>query len=209
MIDLWTVATANGQKASIMLEEAGLAYTVHVLDLSAGDYKKPEFLAINPVGKVPVIRDSEGPGGQPVTIFETIAIVFYLADKTGVLRPRDGLEHVKVLQWASIVASGFGPAFSNRVVFDLFAPEKVPFAETFFTGEAHRYYKVMEAQLSRTAYLVGDDYSLADVLAYPVAATSANTLAGGLDPYPNIRRWRDRIAVRPAVRRGMAVPAKS
>ncbi len=207
MIELWTAATGNGQKASIMLEESGLDYTVHALDLSAGDYKKPEFLGISPVGKIPVIRDSDGLNGAPVTVCETTAIVFYLAEKSQILCPRDGLERVKILQWASIVASGFGPAFSYRVAFDLFAPEKFPFAETLFTKEAHRYYKIMEAQLSSTAYLTGEGYTLADVLAFPVAASSATMLEGGLEPYPHIRRWRDVIAARPAVKRGMQIPA--
>ncbi len=207
MIELWTAATGNGQKASIMLEESGLDYKVHVLDLSAGDYKKPEFLRITPIGKVPVIRDPKGLDGAPMTIAETTAIVFYLAEKSQILCPRDGLERVKILQWASIIASGFGPAFSYRVAFDLFAPEKFPFAANLFTKEAHRYYKIMEAQLSSTPYLTGEEYTLADVLAFPVAATSAAMLEGGLDPYPNIRKWRDIIAARPAVQRGMKIPA--
>ena len=207
MIELWTAATGNGQKASIMMEESGLDYTVHALDMRAGDYKKPEFLSVSPIGKIPVIRDSEGLDGTPVTVCEALAIVFYLAEKSQTLRPRDGLEQVKILQWASLIASGFGPAFSYKVRFELFAPEKSPFALQLFTQEAHRYYKIMEAQLSSTDYLIGPDYTLADVLAYPVAASSAKMLEGGLEPYPHIRRWRDVVALRPAVQRGMKVPA--
>jgi len=207
MIDLWTAATGNGFKASIMLEESGLDYQVHALDLSAGDYKKPEFLAINPIGKIPVIRDQDGLEGGPVTVAETTAIVFYLAEKSGVLRPHNGLEQTRILQWASVISSGFGPAFSFLVAFDLFAPEKIPFASHFFVKEAHRYYNVMEAQLSRTPFLVGESYTLADVLAFPVAASSAGRLEGGLEPYPHIRRWRDVVARRPAVQRGMKIPA--
>ena len=207
MIELWTAATGNGQKASIMLEESGLDYKIHALDLSAGDYKKPEFLAITPIGKIPVIRDEEGLDGDPVTVAETTAIVFYLAEKSGVLRPRNGLEQIRILQWASIISSGFGPAFSYLVAFDLFAPEEIPFASNFFVKEAHRYYKIMEEQLSCTPFLVGDVYSLADVLAFPVAASSAARLEGGLEPYPHIRRWRDAVAQRRAVQRGMKIPA--
>ncbi len=206
MIDLYTVATANGQKASIMLEEVGLPYRTHVIDLMKGQHKSPDYLAINPVGKVPAIIDHDT-GGDPVTVFETPAILIYLAEKTGMLMPSDPAARAQMFIWFSVICAGVSPAFTGQFIFGTMAPEKIPYAIQYFDGEVARFLTALDGRLAKADYLAGDAYSIADVIAYPVAATSVPRLKDGIAPYPNLKRWADLVAQRPAVQRGMAVPS--
>lgn len=204
MIDFYAVATANGQKAAIMLEEVGVDYRTHLIDLIKGEHKSPDYLAINPVGKVPAIIDRDT-GGDPVTVFETGAILLYLAEKTGKLMPTAAAERAAMHVWMHVVAAGASPAFTGQFIFGTLAQEKVPSAIAYFLAEAARFLEAIDGRLAEAEYLAGGSYSIADILAYPVAVTSAGRLEDGLDPYPNIRRWRDQLAPRPAIQRGMAV----
>lgn len=207
MIDLYTVATANGQRASIMLEEVGLPYEVHVVDFASGGHQAPEFLAINPLGMAPAIVDRDGPDGQPINVFETLAICYYLADKTGKLLAPDGRARAEAHKWAVMVAADLGPVFSGQFYFKVAAKPPVDYGVELFEGRAHRYLKVMDQQLGQTEYLAGDDYTIADVMAYPSATTSAARLDDGIGAYTNLARWIETVGARGAVKKGMAVPA--
>ncbi|MEL7030155.1 MAG: glutathione S-transferase N-terminal domain-containing protein [Pseudomonadota bacterium] len=187
MIDLYTCATANGQKASIILEECGLAYKAHTVDLYAGEHRSPAFLAINPVGKVPAIVDAEV-AGEPINIGESLAICYYAAEKTGKLLPERPAERAAMHQWASVAASGFGAAFSGLFWARHLAPEQPDWVAQRFIDEAERCFAAMNDRLGESEFLAGADYSIADVLAYPVAATSSKTLDAGIEPYANIHR---------------------
>ena len=201
MIDLFTSATANGQKVSVMLEECGLDYRVHVVDMVAGDHLSPSFLALNPAGKIPVIVDTEGPGGRQVALAQSMAIVLYLAEKTGKLMPVDPGERAEAYRYMSLVASDASAAFSGLFVFTVLQPE--PGAAAYFRAQAERQLRVLDQRLAETPYLAGQTFSVADLLAYPVAATSSKMLPGGIADYPNLSRWAAAIGTRPAVRRGM------
>lgn len=171
MIDLHTTATANGYKASIMLEEVGLPYRVIDYDLSKGEHMKPEYLALNPVGRVPTIIDHDAPG-VPVPVYGTAAILLYLAEKTGQLLPATIAERVRTYEWLGVVSSDIGPAYSGQFVFNVIAPEKHAWAIDFYDRLCLRLLAPMESRLGASRFLAGDDYSIADVIAYPVAAVS-------------------------------------
>ncbi len=204
MIDLYTWSTPNGRKVSVMLEEVGLEYTVHPINILEGDQSTPEFIALNPNGKIPAIVDSDGPGGEPISMFESGAILIYLANKTGKLYPEDERQRYEVLQWLMFQMGGVGPFFGQANHFRRFAKEQVPYAIERYTKEAHRLYRVMDARLAEVEYLAGD-YSIADVATYPW--TARHPWHGiELDEIPNLKRWFDAISARPAVERGMAVP---
>ncbi len=206
MIDLHTTATANGYKASIMLEELGLEYRVHDYDLTKGEHLRPEFLAINPIGRVPAIVDHDSVGYEDVVVCGTAAILQYLAEKTGRLMPSDLAGRARVHQWVGIVSSDVGPAFSGQFVFNVIAPEKHPWAIQFYDNLCLRMLNAMETQLGRSQYLAGSDYSIADIIGYPVAAVSMKRFPGNFDSHPNIGRWAAEVASRPAVQRGMKIP---
>lgn len=206
MIDLHTVPTANGYKASIMLEEIGLPYRVEMYDLLKGENLKPELLALNRVGRLPVIVDHDVEG-DPLSIYGSAAILQYLAEKTGRLLPKTGRERAKVIEWLGIVSSDISPAYSGQFVFNVVAQEKQPWAIAFYDRLCSRLIQVMEDQLATSAFLAGTEYSIADILAYPVAAVSMKRFPGTLDAHPNIARWSSTIGARPAVQRGMKVPA--
>lgn len=206
MIDLYTYPTPNGRKVSIMLEEIGLPYAVHVVDITKGEQFKPDFLALNPNNKIPVIVDHDGPDGKPYTVFESGAILIYLADKTGsALLPRDRRGYFDTLQWLMFQMGGLGPMFGQNHFFRHFASEKIPFAIERYTKESERIYGVMNKRLAQTAYLAGAQYSIADIAAYPWVAAYGRQ---GIDlaAFPEVRRWHDQIAARPAVQRGFNVP---
>jgi GSH-dependent disulfide-bond oxidoreductase len=207
MIDLHTTPTANGYKASIMLEETGLPYRVHDYDLTKGEHLAPAYLAINPVGRMPTIVDNEG-AGAPVTVYGTAAILLYLAEKSGRFLSRELASRARVYQWVGIVASDIGPAFTGQFVFNVLAPHKDAWAIEHYNKLCARLLAPMEAQLARTPYLAGDEYSIADIIAYPVAANSMKRFPGSLDGHPNIARWAAQVGARPAVQRGMAVPRR-
>ncbi len=205
MIDLYTAATPNGRKASIMLEEVGLAYTVHHVDIGAGEQFEPAFLGISPNNKIPAIVDSEGPGGEPVSVFESGAILIYLAEKTGCLMPSDARQRLDVLQWLMFQMGGVGPMFGQANHFIKFASEDVPYGKTRYRNEVMRLLGVMERRLAEVPCLAGD-YSIADVATWPwvMRAEWYDTDWGR---FPHVRRWYDAIAERDAVRRGVAVPS--
>src|SRR5258708_21894640 len=166
MIDLYTWGTPNGRKVSIMLEETGLPYRVHKVDISKNEQFKPEFLALNPNSKIPAIVDQEGPGGKPLPLFESGAILIYLAEKTGKLLPTDPAARYTVLQWLMFQMGGVGPMFGQVHHFLRAAPEPVPYAIERYGKETRRLYGVLDVQLGKAAYLAGE-YSIADIATYP------------------------------------------
>lgn len=201
MIDLHTVATPNGHKVSIMLEEVGLPYTVIPYDIFSGDQFKPEFLKLNPNNKLPVIVDHDPPGGgEPFAVFESGAILAYLADKTGQLWPADLRERHTVLQWLMFQMAGLGPMHGQAHHFVRYAPDRLPYPTQRYLHEAQRLLGVMERRLAQQPYLAGD-YSIADIACWPwIRATRLISLS--LDGYPQLQRWYQAVADRPAVVRG-------
>jgi GST-like protein len=205
MIQLYTWGTPNGKKVSIMLEEVGLPYEVHPVNLQQGDQLKPEYLAINPNNKIPAIFDDEGPGGTPFTLFESGAILMYLAEKSGKLWPADMRRRYTVIQWLMFQMGGVGPMFGQANYFYRLE-EKVPYAIERFHKEARRLYNVLDQELARRDYLAGD-YSIADIATYPwVWRHEMHHVK--LEEYPNVKRWYDAISQRPAVQRGMEIPKR-
>jgi GSH-dependent disulfide-bond oxidoreductase len=203
MIQLYTWATPNGKKVSVMLEEVELLYEVHPINIAKGDQLKPEYLAINPNNKIPAIIDTDGPGGKPLKLFESGAILMYLAEKTGKFLPQEMAKRYEVIQWLMFQMGGVGPMFGQANYFYRLE-EKVPFAIERYYKEAIRLYKVLEQILGNRDYLAGE-YSIADVATYPwVGRHDGHNVK--LEEFPNVRRWFDVISQRPAVKRGMAVP---
>jgi GST-like protein len=203
MIQLYTWATPNGKKISIMLEEVELPYEVHPINIAKGDQLKPEYLAINPNNKIPAIIDTEGPGGKPLKLFESGAIMMYLAEKTGQFLPQEMAQRYEVIQWLMFQMGGVGPMFGQANYFHRLE-EKVPFAIERYYKEAIRLYKVLEQTLGLRDYLAGE-YSIADIATYPwVGRHDGHNVK--LEEFPNVKRWFDTISQRPAVKRGMAVP---
>jgi GST-like protein len=205
MIDLYTWSTPNGRKASIMLEETGLPYAVHRVNIGQSDQFKSEFLAISPNNKIPAIADSEGPDGVPYSLFESGAILIYLAEKAGKLMPAVPAVRYRVLQWLMFQMGGVGPMFGQAHHFLRFAKEKIPYAMRRYSDETARLYRVLDKQLSDHEYLA-DDYSIADIATYPWVARHEWQQID-LATYPNVKRWFDAISARPAVQRGMKVPS--
>ena len=204
MIDLYTWSTPNGRKVSIMLEETGLPYRVHKIDISKNDQFKPEFVALNPNSKIPAIVDQEGPGGKPLPLFESGAILIYLAEKTGTLLSKEPAARYATLQWLMFQMGGVGPMFGQVHHFLRAAPEPVPYAIERYTKETRRLYGVLDAHLAKAEYLAGD-YSIADIATYPwVARHEWHKVA--LADFPSVERWYKTISARPAVARGMQVP---
>src|SRR5262249_17786885 len=205
MIDLYTWGTPNGRKISIMLEELALPYTVHKIDISKGDQFKPEYIALNPNSKIPTIVDNEGPRGRPFTLFESGAILIYLAEKAGRFYSSDPEGRHLVHQWLMFQMGGVGPMFGQAHHFMRAPREIVPYAVKRYGDEAKRLYGVMNRRLGEAAYLAGDDYTIADIATYPwVARHEWHQVA--LTDFPNVKRWFDTIGARPAVQLGMAVP---
>ena len=203
MIQLYTWATPNGKKVSIMLEEVGLPYEVHPINIAKGDQLKPEYLAINPNNKIPAIIDSDGPDGNPLKLFESGAILMYLAEKTGKFLPQEMVKRYEVIQWLMFQMGGVGPMFGQANYFYRLE-EKVPFAIERYYKEAIRLYKVLEQTLGKRDYLAGE-YSIADVATYPwVGRHDGHNVK--LEEFPNVKRWFDATSQRPPVKRGMAVP---
>jgi GST-like protein len=206
VIDLYTWGTPNGRKVSIMLEEVGLTYKVHPIDISKNMQFTPEFIAINPNSKIPAIIDSDGPGGKPLTVFESGAILIYLAEKTGKLLPGDPRARIETLEWLMFQMGGVGPMFGQRHHFYRAAPEKVPYALERYTKETHRIYGVLDKRLSANEFLAGGAYSIADIATYPwVARWEWHDMSWS--NFPNVERWFKALGARPAVQRGMAVPS--
>ena len=210
MIHLYTWTTPNGRKISIALEELGLAYDVHPVNIGKDEQFRPEFLRIAPNNKIPAIVDDEAEGG-PLAIFESGAILTYLAEKTGRLLPPSGPGRYQALEWLNWQMGGLGPMLGQLGFFAKRAPEKAPLAIERFTTESGRLLGVMDGRLANAPYLGGDAYSIADIAAYPwtVAATTflEDVLREQLAGKPSLKRWLDEIGSRPAVQRGMTIPA--
>jgi len=205
MIDVYTWPTPNGHKVHIMLEECGLPYKVHAVDIGAGDQFRPEFLAISPNNKIPAIVDSDGPDGKPISLFESGAILIYLAGKTGRFLPTDVRGKYKALEWLMFQMGGIGPMFGQAHHFRIYAPEKIGYAIDRYTNEAKRLYGVLDRRLAEVAYLAGE-YGIADIATFPWAR-SHERQGVDLADFPNVKRWFDAIAARPAVQRGVQVLA--
>lgn len=203
MIDLYTFTTPNGRKVSIMLEEVELPYTVHVIDITKGDQFTPAFVAINPNSKIPAIIDRT----TDITIFESGAILIYLAEKTGKLMPLDQKSRFLVLEWLMFQMASVGPMFGQLNHFKRFAPEKIPYAIDRYEKETLRLYGVLDSQLAKHEFICGD-YSIADIATFPwVAAYEFQGLT--LNHHPNLKRWFETIQARPAVQTGMNIPSRN
>ncbi len=200
-IELYTYQTPNGHKASIMLEETGLPYRVHVIDIEAGDQHRPDFLTLNPNNKIPVIVDPD----RQRTVFESGAILFYLADRTGVLQPRTDDEQLTTLQWTLFQAAHVGPTLGQLWNFKIFATEKMPPVIARFERETQRVLGVLDRTLAQRAYLVGD-YGIADVMTWPWVHAAVAKIDVPIDAFSHLSRWYADIGQRPAVRRGLEVP---
>jgi GST-like protein len=205
MIQLYTWSTPNGRKVSIMLEELGLDYETHAINIGKNDQFTPEFIAINPNSKIPAIVDSEGPDGEPISIIESGAILIYLAEKTGRLLPASARGRSVALQWLMFQMGGVGPMFGQVHHFLRAAKEPVPYAIERYTKETQRLYGVLNDRLKDREYLA-DEYSIADIATYPWTARF-EWHKTRLEDFPNVKRWFDAISARPAVQRGMAVPS--
>jgi GST-like protein len=208
MIDLYTAATPNGHKITIMLEELGVPYQLHAIDLSSNAQKTPEYLKLNPNGRIPTIVDMEpGFGGEPFTVFESGAILLYLAEKFGQFLPTEPRARSTAIQWLMFQMGGIGPMQGQANVFFRYWPEKYQPAIDRYQNETRRLYQVLESRLADRAYLV-EDYSIADIATFPWV--NVHSWAGvALDDFPNVAAWRARIRERPAVQRGLAIPGRT
>lgn len=203
MIDLYLWTTPNGRKPLIMLEETETPYRPVWVDISKGEQFEPHFLKISPNNRIPALADLD----TGVSVFESAAILMYLAEKTGRFLPTEGQARMDVLQWSMWQMGGVGPMFGQAYHFKNSAPEKIPYAIKRYEDEAKRLVKVMDGQLEKTEYL-GGDYSIADMLTYPWVAVVSG-LGVSLDEFPNAKRWADAIAARPAVKRSMELKPPS
>ena len=205
MIDRYTWGTPNGRKVSIMLEECALPYRTHAINIGKNDQFTPEFIALNPNSKIPAILDSEGPDGKPISMFESGAILLYLAGKTGKFLPSSVRGKYDALQWLMFQMGGVGPMIGQAHHFLRAAPEKVPYGIDRYSKETRRLYGVLDRHLAKTPYLAAGEYGVADIATYPwIARHEWHQVA--LAEFPSVKRWFDAIGARPAVIKGMAVP---
>ncbi|WP_119304431.1 glutathione S-transferase N-terminal domain-containing protein [Dongia deserti] len=205
MIDLYTWPTPNGHKIHIALEEMGLAYAVHAVDIGEGDQFKPEFLKISPNNRIPAIVDQDGPKGKPLSLFESGAILIYLAEKTGQLLAPSGNARYIAVTWLMFQMGNIGPMLGQTHHFRTYAPEKIPYAIERYTNEAKRLYGVLDRRLGEAEYLAGD-YSIADIATFPWLR-SWERQGVTLSDHRNVERWFHTIEARPAVQRGLQVLA--
>jgi len=207
MIDLYFWSTPNGRKVSIMLEELGMPYKVHPINIGRGDQFKPEFLAISPNNRIPAIVDHEpSDGGAPISVFESGAILLYLADKAGSLIPRDVRGRTEVLEWLMWQMGGVGPMFGQANHFAIYAPEKIPYAIDRYINETKRLFRVLNTRLAHREFVAGA-YSIADIASFPWVKSARENLLKDVTEYPHVVRWLDVIHARPAATRGLAVGA--
>jgi GST-like protein len=204
-IELHTWSTPNGRKISIALEEMGLPYSVHPVNITKDEQFAPDFLKISPNNRIPAIVDPEGPDGQPISLFESGAILIYLAENTGKFMPQDPRARYTALQWLMWQMGGFGPMLGQAHHFRRSAKEQVPYGIERYTNEAKRLYGVLNRHLEKSEFL-SDEYSVADIATYPWAARH-EWHAVDLSEFPAVKRWYDALGQRPAVQKGMAVPA--
>jgi GST-like protein len=210
MLTVYSWPTPNGHKVHIMLEECGLRlgrdWRVQPIDIGAGEQFAPEFLRISPNNKIPALVDPDGPDGRPIALFESGAILLYLAAKTGKFLPASDRQKFKVLEWLMFQMGGVGPMLGQAHHFRLYAPERIDYAVERYTNEAKRLYGVMDKQLTGQRYIAGASYSIADIAIFPWLRGWQNQGIDWVD-YPYLKRWYDRIGARPAVQRGVAVLA--
>ena len=206
MIELYSWPTPNGHKIHIMLEETGLPYRVHPIDIGAGDQFKPDFLKISPNNKMPAMIDSDGPDGKPMSMFESGAMLLYLASKTGKFLPEDIRDRWSTLQWLMFQMGGVGPMLGQAHHFLGYAPEKIPYAMNRYSKEANRLYGVMDRRLAESKFIACGEYTIADMAIMPWLRYPDRQ---GVDiaDYPHVKKWFDGIAARPAVQRGLQVLA--
>ncbi len=204
MIEVYSWATPNGHKVHIMLEECGLPYKVIPVDIGAGEQFDPKFLEISPNNKIPAIVDPVGPDGQPISLFDSGAILVFLAAKTGKLLPASDRGKFETLQWLMFQMGGVGPMLGQAHHFRIYAPQKIDYAIERYTNEAKRLYAVMDKRLAKSTYIAGPEYSIADIAIFPWLRSWKNQ---GIDwnDYPHLKGWFDEIAARPAVQRGVEV----
>ncbi len=203
MIELYAWGTPNGRKPLIMLEEAGVPYTLHKINIGKGEQSQPDYLKINPNAKIPAMIDSDGPGLQPVRVFESGAMLIYLGEKTGKFYGPEPRARIAALEWLMFQMGGVGPMFGQAHHFLRQAPEQIPYAQERYVKEVRRLYGVMNTRLGEADYLAGD-YSIADMATYPwVARFEWHKVA--LGEFPHVERWFKAIAARPAVERAMGV----
>ena len=206
MIDAYSWPTPNGHKIHIMLEECGLPYRAIPVDISTGDQFEPGFLAISPNNKIPAIVDADGPDGKPISLFESGAILIYLAGKTGKFLGKTDRDKYQTLQWLMFQVGGLGPMLGQAHHFRGYTTEKIQYAYDRYTNEANRLYGVLDAQLAKNAYVAGDFYSIADIACFPWTRSAEKQGVDWAD-YPHAKRWFDEINARPAVVRGLQVLA--
>ena len=206
MIDLYTWTTPNGHKIHIMLEEVGLEYKAHPISIGKGDQFGEEFLKISPNNKIPAMVDHDGPNGKPYSLFESGAMLIYLAEKTGRLLPSDTVKRNDVMQWLMFQMASIGPMLGQAHHFNKYAPEKIDYAVKRYESEANRLYGVMDRRLADFKFLAGNDYSIADIATWPWLR-SAETQGVNIDDYPNVRRWFEMIGDRENVKKGLQVLA--
>lgn len=207
MIDVYSWATPNGHKIHIMLEETGLEYTVHPVDIAAGDQFDPAFVAISPNTKIPAIVDDEGPGGGRFALAESGAILLYLAEKSGSFMPTAPRPRYTALQWLMFQMAHIGPMLGQAHHFRGYAPVRISYGIERYTREANRLYGVLDDRLGDSRYVAGDDYTIADIAIFPWTRSHARQ-GVALEDFPQVKRWFDAIAARPAVRRGVEVLSK-
>ncbi len=207
MIELFSWPTPNGQKVHIALEELGLPYSVTAVNIGEGDQFKPEFLAINPNHRIPAIVDDDGLGGPNFPLFESGAILIYLAEKAGRLIPNEPAARYTCLQWLMFQMAGVGPMFGQANHFANYAPEKIPYAIERYRNETRRLLRVLDKRLSEAKHLAGRDYSIADIATFPWVRSAAATGHVDINETPAVKNWLEGIAARPAVERGLAVLA--
>jgi len=205
MIDLYTWGTPNGRKISIMLEATGLPYMVHPIDIQAGDQFEPDFLQISPNNRIPAIIDDEGPDGSPISLFESGAILIYLAEKTGDFIPVDPVKRLQCIQWLMWQMGGFGPMLGQAHHFNRFAPDTIPYAIKRYTEETQRLWGVLDKQLAGQHFIVDQELSIADFAVYPWACRFEWQ---GIHPeeFPHMKAWMERMDKIEFVQRGMQVP---
>ena len=215
-IQLYSFPTPNGVKASIALEELGLDYEPHLIRIGQDDQKTPEFLSLNPNGRIPAIIDPNGPGGEPIGLFESGAILQYLAEKTGRLLPADPARRIETLQWVYFQMGGIGPMFGQFGHFYKFAADKVtnnPYPEERYRNETRRLLGVLEGRLTGRTWVMGDDYTIADIASFPWVRTLDLFYGAGehlkLDDFPAVMAWLDRCIARPASTKGFDIPARN
>ena len=206
MIDVYSWATPNGHKVHIMLEETGLPYKVHAVDIGAGAQFTPKFLKISPNNKIPAIVDKNGPDGKRFSLFESGAILLYLAEKTRQFMPLDAGQRYRTIEWLMFQMGGIGPMLGQAHHFRIYAPTKIKYAVDRYTNEANRLYGVLDERLKKSDYLAGDKYTIADMATWPWLRSYKNQ-GVEMDDYPSVKRWFAEIEARPAVQAGIKVLA--